>query len=110
MTMEEFVTYELAVKLKEKGFDWCKITTYNPKTKVRNNHIVPSISQVLKWLREKKGWVIVVRLYSTNGWYWFVQDEKGELISSHLAFCDDCFSTYEEAAIVGIEYVLDNLI
>lgn len=122
---EDFVTYELAVKLKEKGFnEGCYKYYENKELKWSNSpwletqynnympHIVaaPTISQVLKWLREEKGWVIVVRLYITNGWYWFVQDEKGKLKSSHLASCNDCFPTYEHAAIAGVEYCLDNLI
>ena len=41
--MEDFVNFEIAKKLKEKGFEWVKITTYNPKTKVRNNHLEPTI-------------------------------------------------------------------
>lgn len=144
--MEDFVNYNLALKLKEKGFkekclayydvednvgllyntqysdDLCPcqytdlLISYNSGDIVSNlddsgNCIdAPTISQVLKWLREKKGWIIVVRLYSTNGWYWFIQDKNGELKSSHLASCDDCFATYEQAALAGIEYVIDNLI
>lgn len=119
--MSDFVPVELAVELKEKGF---REECYGYYTKNGNFFNIcpqdindseyripsPTISQVLKWLREEKRWVIVVRLYSTNGWYWFVQDEKGELKSSHLVSCDDCFATYELAALAGIEYVIDNLI
>lgn len=132
--MENFIPYELAVKLKEKGFrEDClchyigKDIVYNLESPITNNQMwfchnkydniwhrdnidAPTISQVLKWLREEKRWVIVVRLYSTNGWYWFIQDEKGELKSSYLASCNDCFPTYELAALAGVEYCLDNLI
>lgn len=136
----EICGFELAKKLKEKGFKekciayyWEKINEHTPSFVVEDNipedglnifdllsdHNqaewspfidAPTISQVLKWLREKKGWIIVVRLYSTNGWYWFIQDKNGELKSSHLASCDDCFATYELAALAGVEYCLDNLI
>ena len=126
---EDFVPYELAVKLKEKGFpqhisdEVYIIDNYGEEEydigdrlpiplvpDYMDDAAAPTISQVLKWLREKKGWIIVVRLYSTNGWYWFIQDKNGELKSSHLASCDDCFATYEQAVIAGIEYVIDNLI
>lgn len=135
---KDFVTYELAVKLKEKGFRGLCLAYYTnddtlyynyshkagasytdcylshnlmPKDSVSGKFVdAPTISQVLKWLREEKGWIIAVRLYSTNGWYWFIQDKNGELKSSHLASCDDCFAIYELAAIAGIEYVIDNLI
>lgn len=131
--MENFIPYELAVKLKEKGFpqrpDYCNYSSYyewdglrkihslsnasvwfDPNISRDNIYFAPTISQVLKWLREEKRWVIVVRLYSTNGWYWFIQDEKGELKSSYLASCNDCFPTYELAALAGVEYCLDNLV
>ena len=124
--MEDFVTFEIAKKLKEKGFSLEKTEIYGNfdsdglfhpqlyfnyiETMDCDEIIAPTISQVLKWLREKKGWIIVVRLYSTNGWYWFIQDKNGELKSSHLASCDDCFATYEQAVLSGIEYSLDNLI
>ena len=123
MIMEDFVTYDLALKLKDKGFNW--ICSHYYRTKCKDLFMVfpsedwsnteerinaPTISQVLKWLREKKGWIIVVRLYSTNGWYWFIQDKNGELKSSHLASCDDCFATYEQAALAGIEYALNYLL
>lgn len=138
----EFVTFEIAKKLKEKGFD-CKYPLamydegglfyplftscdedensncifgkrlyydYEDFLDNKSAIISPTISQVLKWLREEKGWVVVVRLFSTNGWYWFIQDKNGELYSSHLVSCDDCFSAYEDAALAGINYVLNNLI
>lgn len=136
----EFVDFNLAKKLKEKGFKekciayyWEKINEHTASFLVEDNipedglslldllsnHNqaewspfidAPTISQALKWLREKKKIVIVIRLYSTNGWYWFIQDEKGELKSSYLTSCDDCFATYELTALDGIKYVLDNLI
>ena len=127
--MEDFVPFEIAKKLKEKGFpqhiaeDAYIIDNYGEEEYQIGDRLpiplipdyiddiaAPTISQVLKWLREKKGWIIVVRLYSTNGWYWFIQDKNGELKSSHLASCDDCFATYEQASLAGIEYVLDDLI
>ena len=117
--MCEFVNFSIAKKLKEKGFktentNWCYLDGNLVQVKKYINispyEYAPTISQVLKWLREKKGWIIVVRLYSTNGWYWFIQNENGELKSSHLASCDDCFATYELAALAGINYVIDNLI
>ena len=117
--MCEFVNFSIAKKLKEKGFktentNWCYLDGNLVQVKKYINispyEYAPTISQVLKWLREEKGWIIVVRLYSTNGWYWFIQDKNGELKSSHLASCDDCFATYELAALAGVNYCLDNLI
>ena len=136
--MCEIISFEIAQKLKEKGFrekcfayysSYSETLYYNTIKNVvpsrvlsiddfgkcyncfeANNIDAPTISQVLKWLREEKKWSIVIRLYGKNGWYWFVQDNNGELRASQLASCDECFSTYEQAALAGIEYVLDNLI
>lgn len=113
---EDFVPFELAVKLKEKWFPQEDSVRYDEQGELYigdNDYpvcVAPTISQVLKWLREEKMWIIVIRLYEKNGWYWFIQDNNGELRASQLASVDECFSTYEQAALVGIEYVLDNLI
>ena len=106
---EDFVPYDIAVKLKEKGFEWDKITTYNPRTKVRNNHIEPTIYQVLKWLREEKKIHVATGVTPKSLWRYVIMfaDERGLqeptiTVKNH--------SDYSSAIIAGIEYVLDNLI
>lgn len=104
--MEDFVNFEIAKKLKEKGFEWVKITTYNPKTKVRNNHLEPTISQVLKWLREEKGIHVGIMLGEFSDWVYEVSRIDGNM------FCkaEDGFKSYEQASLAGVNYCLDNLI
>lgn len=104
--MSDFVNFKLAQKLKEKGFEWVKITTYNPKTKVRNNHLEPTISQVLKWLREEKGIHVCIALGEFSDWMYDVSRIDGNM------FCkaEDGFKSYEQAALAGVNYCLDNLI
>lgn len=104
--MEDFVNFRLAQKLKEKGFEWVKITTYNPKTKVRNNHLEPTISQVLKWLRDENGIHVCIALGEFSDWMYDVSRIDVNM------FCkaEDDFKSYEQAALAGIEYSLDNLI
>ena len=58
---EDFVTYELAVKLKRKGFDKDTVHYYNELGQICVSLVdeeypypCPTISQVLKWLREEK--------------------------------------------------------
>ena len=58
----DFVTFEIAKKLKQKGFVWHLITTYNKKNRVTNHHSEPTISQVLKWLREQKKIFIAINI------------------------------------------------
>lgn len=98
---EDFVSFSLAEKLKEKGY--CNYASYWDYT--------PTISQVLKWLREEEGISLnVYPSYFANLLYWTcdVISFIGE-ISIEKRLGGDV-KTYEEAAIAGIEYVLDNLI
>lgn len=130
--MEDFVSFEIANKLKEKGFRKPCILYYNsdkvrtwfnepdiaknfvPTTLGNDDVLAPTISQVLKWLREEKNIFIEIFLY--NGKY-------SHFIKSVTQICkDDLFhkcldedteeeyTTYEQAALAGIEYSLDNLI
>lgn len=114
---EDFVSYEIAKKLKEKGFKWDNIATYNSRTKVRNNHTEPIISQVLKWLREREIRIDIV-VYPIDRSTAFI---GGEIYTISI-YIDrerdieinrngkDKYRTYEQAALAGIEYVIDNLI
>ena len=127
--MEDFVTYELAVKLKEKGFkEEClchyigEDLVYNIESPIAKNQLwfshnkfdniwlrdnidAPTISQVLKWLRSQE---ISVEPLSTpyNDWKCYIKN-KGEIVTM---ISGDKYKTYENAALAGIDYVLDNLI
>lgn len=138
---EDFVSFELAKKLKEKGFDepcinaankfgctylngWCEyldnrdgedITLSDLKD---GDYLLPTISQVLKWLREKKdiyvqveyinnkcfGSVIIRR--TTGGVIVSYKDDKFHYSDSETLSHEE----YEQATLAGIEYVIDNLI
>lgn len=122
--MEDFVNFSIAKKLKEKGFDYPCIGHYvNSQLYVAhyqnafhsdNDESVdaPTISQVLKWLREEKEIDIILQpifLYNENN----REREYGIEIyapqlnkSTHL----DYFKKWEKGAVAGIDYVLDNLI
>ena len=67
MIMEDFVTLEIAKKLKEK---WFPIKTKTEGkfglTKVKEVEILPTISQVLKWLRVRCIIMRLARLISTR--------------------------------------------
>ena len=129
--MEDFVPYELAVKLEQKGFkQGYNIFGYRPifsdETTIRfisdigayeneyfgENIAAPTISQVLKWLREKKIHLVVD--IEPNGYFFIINynitttfDDKYEFdIYKSLS----CYNDDKQAFIAGIEYVLDNLI
>lgn len=143
---EDFVTYELAVKLKEKGFREECIATYDIEDKEFdfNNYILrvayqmnvtakdclrvfndsnsgiidaPTISQVLKWLREVKGIHITV-LPLWEGYYaevftkvrWETDDTHQRGLCFNIDKCIYKNETYEAAALAGVNYCLDNLI
>lgn len=124
--MEDFVTFELAKKLKEKGYpqhitddayivdnygeEECDIGDRLPIPLVpdyMDDVAAPTISQVLKWLREEKKMHIKIAVW-TEGWYNEVC-EFGKGIPVFQGQSED-HDTYEEAALAGIEYVIDNLI
>lgn len=126
----EFVSFELAKKLKEKGFkEECLChyigdnLVYNIESPIANNQLwfshnkfdniwhrdnydVPTIPQVLKWLRDEKKYVVMICVTYEGNYYWVTRSLEKEI----QKLAKDEYISYEEAALAGIEYVLDNLI
>lgn len=134
-----FINKQLAIKLKEKGFDRPCLGFYNPiqdelqlycannkdvtykniLTSVYKNKVLvdaPIIEQVLEWLREEKDIDIVIYPIDRNTIYM-----GGEKYILSIYFCgkrdykihkdnNDKFVKWEDACIAGIEYVINNLI
>lgn len=114
----EFVTFEIAKKLKEKGFREKVNAYYGKRENIFDVHpaldmndadyraSAPAISQVLKWLREEKE-IMVFPIFSkyTSRWYCAIVNTN-PLAIYNFPLSD----SYEQAAITGIKYVLDNLI
>lgn len=132
MDMEDFVNFKLAQKLKEKGFCEQCLGYYTKDSNFyynvsygsdveyafksfnsRPNHIcgkridTPTISQVLKWLREKKKLFIEISCNYTD---YFPTVRLLDSRQTDYIRGDVVYSTYEQAALAGIEYSLDNLI
>jgi hypothetical protein len=124
--MEDFVKYQIALKLKEKGFNWICSHYYRTKCKdlfkifpcedwsdIKDRINAPTISQVLKWFREDKNIHLIVEI-ADSGWYYTlypnVRWEDGKLKSDKYIMSFKNKNSYEEAALAGIEYVLDKLI
>ena len=125
---EDFVSFDLAKKLKEKGFQqdyniFGYKLIYSNNTTIKyisnigaydkeyfgENVSCPTISQVLKWLRKEKKIHISIDYKCRFGkWYWCAyslnKQEKVEVFSECI------YENYEQTAIAGIEYVIDNLI
>ena len=130
--MEDFVPFELAKKLKEKGFpqhitddayivDNYGEDEYNIGDRLpiplipdyMDDAAAPTISQVLKWLREEKKIHIMIDFWPAG----YSAEIFTEIGKDRNSFCweryiDECdyYDSYELAALAGVEYCLDNLI
>lgn len=131
--MEDFVTFEIAKKLKEKGFNIPSYFYYRTDDKFLHNAVVgkplvycdkidddvviaPTISQVSKWLRNNKKTMISILPVAFNE-----KENKFHQYYCTIYYADkgigfeiherpNTFETYEECALDAIEYSLDNLI
>lgn len=117
--MDDYVHFEIAKKLKENSFDeysdksYTKVGLFNDTETYKSSKefycYAPTISQVLKWLREKKEVDLVIEPQFHFG------RRKGygvRVFALSLNKPVQCgyFDKWENAALAGIEYVLDNLI
>ena len=129
--MKDIVPFELAKKLKEKGYpqrtfgDYDMIgSTYFEDGRYYKDgcicnkndaYTAPQIHQVLKWLREEKKIYIVTDPFpsysNVNNVTW-VYKLKYNNDGDSINFKESLFSfgSYEEATTAGIEYALNNLI
>ena len=121
-----FVPFTIAKKLKEKGFTLPVLEIYGKfdndgmfhsqlycnycETMDAEEIIAPTISQVSKWLRKEKSIICLPHIEPIEEkWFFYVvklpqASDFPEYLSSVI------YNTYEEAALAGIEWVLNNLI
>ena len=136
MITEDYVSFEIAKLLKEKGFDepcaWQYYTYWeggelknyerpvlldkmlkNSQVIDKDNATAPTLQMAMKWLREVHKLFIQTWILSENG-YWFniikLLDNyyHKDLYSTGLK--DIYYSTEEEAVEAAIEYCLKHLI
>lgn len=123
----EIVPFEIAKKLKEKGFDkycsraYSEIGCFNDTDTYKSSEefycYAPTISQVLKWLREEKKISIEVGIHCSLKWMCSIY-EFSDGIADFTQYNNNgidntvyiLYDSYELAALAGIEYVIDNLI
>ena len=125
--MEDFVNFKIAQKLKEKGFNlgvyryyenevlkWSNSPWLEPTYNDYKEHIIaaPTISQVLKWLRDEKKLYVGVtyspKIEGSQDFYYATIQYIGDY--KKTIYPVDSYVYWEGAALNGIEYVLDNLI
>ena len=133
---EDYVSFELAKKLKEKGFQERSIAYYdnfgvfrfNECTCMSDDCIIdiaglmwchnnktggtyidaPTIAQVLKWLREKQIMVeIPISLMDDGVWCFGFRIQTKDFYERSIN-CD--YESWEQAALACIKYVLDKII
>lgn len=132
----DFVTYQIALKLKEKGFPQVKENTlamYNEngewfslaKTLDKDEYsfedfdekdcVCPTIEQSLKWIRETKK-IYIVSAYMpkimhetgiSNDFYYPTFQKIGLFEPMFFIGGDDDYDTYEKSILAGIEFILD---
>ena len=127
----DFVPFELAVKLKEKGYPQRTFGEYDMQgacyiedgrfyengciTEVARAYTAPTITQVLKWLRKEKKIYVSILPFATHStinkvaFYYLIEyNSTGETMEGieQNTYCAE----WKDAAVAGIEYVLNNLI
>lgn len=129
--MCEFVNFSIAKKLKEKGFpqepknrcqyyEWdglrkihtlCTEMVWYESENKKYLYSAPTISQVLKWLREEKKMFIQISLFEYCYDYCILDTTMVYYDNEHKVLHQGPTGySYDEAVIAGIEYVIDNLI
>jgi hypothetical protein len=98
LTEKDYCDYDTCVALKELGFpiDWFEDETYH------ENNTEISLYEAQKFLRKEKDMNVNIRAFVENGWYYTIQDCKGNPICSQLMLTDELYSTYEEALSEGL--------
>lgn len=128
MIKEDYVNFETAKLLKEKGFDepcylgYNKNGEYFPTNNRSNSQIIqpdfcyiccPTLQMSMKWLREVHNIHIIIHPYTEmEGHNWsFIFDKFAYGCWQELGiYITDSWNTYEEAAETAIRYCLKNLI
>lgn len=124
MIAEDYVSFEIAKLLKEKGFDEGCIYVYRhdgsediwdaDKEDIACQK--PTLAMAMKWLRDVHNLIISVE-FTIHGWLCDItkifRDSNGFIVNINhgigddsLPYCDE----YEDACEVAIKYCLENLI
>ena len=118
MITEDYVSFETAKLLKEKGFEGDTSCYYVPDSSIcwhyqhyqdfdkKDRIECPTLQMAMKWLREVYKCLIVVG--NKNGNYlYLIKDLKA---NTDLGISNDEYIHYDEACEAAIKYCLENLI
>lgn len=122
MITEDYVSFEVAKLLKEKGFDEDCYTFYEYDSKElyreeripccnsrSDDYAAPTLQMAMKWLREVHN--IFIEVYKAKVGYicWIVDIPSNDGIKD-LENDENNYTTYEDAIEVALKYVLKKLI
>lgn len=121
---EDFVTYEIAVKLKEKGYTLDTAHHYDDNGGIvvslvefdeRCVYPCPEIHQVLRWLREEKKIYIVIAVNPTLSTkdkiaYYYQVYSNSTGVTSDYYESEEYYAQWEDCAMGSIKSVLKHLI
>ena len=129
MITEDYVSFETAKLLKEKGFDeFCRahydITNgnlYYEKVEVEasgcemhNSVLAPTLQMTMKWLREVHDLHIIVYPWKADregrATHWCCQVYKSFYLLGYEKYTNEAPKSYEEACEAAIKYCLEKLI
>jgi hypothetical protein len=119
LTMEkEFVPYELALELKQLGFDEPCLAAFNDSKQFRinsesrnwNDNLVngdttssPTYSQAFRWFREKYNMNHSIILHETT----FSNDYQYLVLSNDNEFVEVGYTSYEEAELACLQKLIE---
>ncbi len=126
---EDYVSFETAKLLKEKGFDWPCLNRYVMGVFVENKHLevqgyyinskikeeevisAPTLQMTMKWLRKEKGIAIIPIISSILDNERFLWDVKVVVAKTNETYSQGwIYEEPERACETAIKYVLENLI
>ena len=140
MNIEDYVNFEIAKSLKQKGFNWGCISYYEhfssnvtlysgmvpewsdsyiDHNKIESRYSRPTLQMAMKWLREvHKLWItITFHWHTVDGEttlyyspYIMLSEYKNVVLEDKNSFKTKLFSTYEQACEAAIKYCLEKLV
>jgi len=127
MVEEDYVSFEVAKLLKEKGFDE-PCFRYAESKKIYESGAwmvanvtggavgIPTLQMAMKWLRDVHNLIISFK-FTIHGWICDItkifRDSNGFIVNINHGIDDDAFTYYDEcekACDMAIKYCLENLI
>ena len=118
MITEDYVSFETAKLLKEKGFDDFTCHSYYYKngdieeeTRYEGDFGRPTLQMAMKWLREEKGIAVMPIISSILDFEKFLWDVKIVVAKTNDSYSQGwVYEKQEKACEAAIKYCLENLI